>query len=131
MQFPTKGEEMDPIGRTITLEMCGAFFHGDRNYHTDKQAAAELGFDNVVVGGRMTLSYVGELMERRFGRGWLEGGMLDVKFTNIVWPDEHVTAKGVITGRVKEEAGTRATAALWMEKDDGTVVVVGTASALE
>ena len=126
-----KGEEMDPIGRTITLEMCGAFFHGDRNYHTDKQAAAELGFDNVVVGGRMTLSYVGELMERRFGRGWLEGGMLDVKFTNIVWPDEHVTAKGVITGRVKEEAGTRATAALWMEKDDSTVVEVGTASALE
>ena len=126
-----KGEELDPIGRTITLEMCGAFFHGNRNYHTDKRAAADMGFDNVVVGGRMTQAYVGELMERRFGRGWVESGILDVKFTNIVWPEDHVTAKAVITGRVEEERGSRASAVVWVEKDDGTVVVVGTASALE
>ena len=126
-----QGEELDPIDRTITLEMCGSFFHGNRNYHTNKEAAEELGFSNVVVGGKMTMSYVGELMDRRFAQGWLEGGSLDVKFTNIVWPDEHVTARGVITGRAEEEGGTRATVAVWAEKDDGTVVIVGTASALE
>ena len=125
------GEAIGPVESDISIEMCGVFFHGNKNYHTDKNAAAELGFEEVVVGGRMTMSYIGDMMDRRFGKGWYEGGHLDVKFTNIVWPDDHVIAKGVITDRVRENGGTRANVAVWMEKPDGTVVIVGTASALE
>ena len=126
-----QGEELDPIERRITLEMCGAYFHGDVNYHTDKEASEALGFEDVVVGGRMTMSYLGDMMDRRFGKGWFEGGTLDIKFTNIVWPNEVVTARGVITDRVEEKGGTRARVTVWMEKPDGTVVIVGKASALE
>ncbi len=115
--------EGDP--HPISLEMCGTFFHGNANYHTDKRAAEELGFEEVVVGGRMTMSYVGDLMDKHFGKGWFEGGKLDIKFTNIVWPDDVVTAKAVVT----DETDGRANAAVWMEKEDGTVVIVGTASA--
>lgn len=115
--------EGDP--HAISLEMCGTFFHGNANYHTDRRAAEELGFEEVVVGGRMTMSYVGDLMDRHFGRSWFEGGELDIKFTNIVWPDDVVTAKAVIT----DETDGRANAAVWMEKEDGTVAIVGTASA--
>ena len=79
----------------------------------------------------MTISYLGDMMERRFGKGWFEGGRLDVKFTNIVWPDDQIIARGVVTDRTKEEGGTRAAVSLWMEKSDGTVVLVGEASALE
>ena len=113
----------------ISLEMCGTFFHGNANYHTDKRAAEELGFEEVVVGGRMTMSYVGDLMDRHFGKGWFEGGELDIKFTNIVWPEDIVTAKAVITDETSDNGSTRANAAVWMEKEDGTVVIVGTASA--
>ena len=119
------GEAIEPVSRSIDLAMCGVFFHGNRNYHTDKEASEELGFDEVVVGGKMTMSMIGEMLEARFGRGFYEGGTLDIKFTNIVWPDEHVTAKGVITG----QQDGRATVSVWMEKADGTVVIVGTASA--
>ena len=115
--------EGDP--HPISLEMCGTFFHGNANYHTDKRAAEELGFEEVVVGGRMTMSYVGDLMDKHFGRGWFEGGKMDIKFTNIVWPDDVVTARAVVT----DETDGRANAAVWMEKEDGTVVIVGTASA--
>ncbi len=115
--------EGDP--HPISLEMCGTFFHGNANYHTDKRAAEELGFEEVVVGGRMTMSYVGDLMDKHFGKGWFEGGKLDIKFTNIVWPEDVVTAKAVVT----DESDGRANAAVWMEKEDGTVVIVGTASA--
>ncbi|MFQ5934527.1 MAG: MaoC/PaaZ C-terminal domain-containing protein, partial [Dehalococcoidia bacterium] len=125
------GEELKPVERTITLEMCGAYFHGDTNYHTDKKVAEELGFDDVVVGGRMTMSYLGEMMDKSFDKGWFEGGTLDIKFTNIVWPGDRVVAKGVITDRAKENGDTRAKVSLWMEKEDGTVVIVGIATALE
>lgn len=126
-----EGEAVGPVEGDISVEMCGLFFHGNKSYHTDRSAAAELGFEEVVVGGRMTMSYIGDMMDRRFGKGWYEGGKLDIKFTNIVWPDEHIIAKGVITDRVEEDGHTRANLAVWMEKDDGTVVIVGTASALE
>ncbi|MCH9039226.1 MAG: MaoC family dehydratase [Chloroflexi bacterium] len=125
------GDAVGPVESDISLEMCGTFFHGNKNYHTDKDAAKELGFEEVVVGGRLTVSYIGDMMDRRFGKGWFEGGKLDVKFTNIVWPNDHVIARGVITDRVHENGGTRANVAVWMEKPDGTVCIVGTASALE
>ena len=119
------GKALESIDREIDLEMCGVFFHGRRSYHTDKQASEELGFDEVVVGGKMTMALIGQMLEQHFGRGYYEGGTLDVKFTNIVWPGDRVTAKGVIT---HEDAG-HAHVTVWMEKDDGTVVIVGRASA--
>jgi acyl dehydratase len=125
------GEGIGPVESDITLDMCGIFFHGNKNYHNDKKAAEQLGFKDVVVGGRMTMSFIGDLMDRHFGKAWYEGGTLDIKFTNIVWPGDHVIARGVITDRVKENGRTRANVAVWMEKPDGTVVIVGTASALE
>lgn len=119
------GEPVPDVTCDIDLEMCGVFFHGNRNYHTDKQASEELGFEEVVVGGKMTMSLIGDMLERRFGRGYYEGGTLDIKFTNIVWPNDRVTAKGVIT----DETAGRADVTVWMEKEDGTVVIVGAASA--
>ncbi|MDP6454226.1 MAG: MaoC/PaaZ C-terminal domain-containing protein [SAR202 cluster bacterium] len=123
-----EGELVEGDPHTISLEMCGTFFHGNANYHTNKKAAEELGFNDVVVGGRMTMSYIGDLMDRRFGRAWFKGGNLDLKFTNIVWPGDTVIPKAVVTGETTEDGEKRANVATWMEKEDGTVVIVGTAS---
>lgn len=120
------GKAIDSVSREIDLEMCGVFFHGRRSYHTDKTASEALGFEEVVIGGKMTMALTGQMLEQQFGRGFYEGGTLDVKFVNIVWPGDRVTAKGVITS---EQAG-RANLTVWMEKDDGTVVIVGSASAI-
>ena len=57
---------------------------------------------------------------------WFEGGKLDVKFTNIVWPGDSVTARGVLTDE-RSVSDDIAEARVWMEKDDGTVVIVGNA----
>ena len=128
---PPRGEELESVDRTISLEMCGTFFLGAASYHTDQAAAESLGFREVVVGGRMTISYIGELMERRFGRGWWSGGKLDTKFVNVVTPGDHVTARAVLTDRKADGDATRAHVSAWIEKDDGTVVLVASASALE
>ena len=108
----------------IDLEMCGTFFHGDKNYHTDRTASEDLGFEEVVVGGKMTLSYIGDMLDRNFGKNWYEGGNLDVKFTNIVWPGDKVTAHGVIS---EESTSDHSEVRVWMEKEDGTVTIVGNA----
>lgn len=122
-----EGEPFGPLVRVISLEMCGAFFHGDRNYHTDKQASAELGFTDVVVGGKMTMSLIGELLDQRFGGAWAASGKLLVKFANIVWPNETVTVKGVLAGASAGDPDRR-DLFCWVEKDDGVVAVVAEGS---
>ena len=118
-----EGEAFGPLVRTISLEMCGSFFHGDRNYHTDKEASEELGFTDVVVGGKMTMSLIGELLDQRFGDAWKSSGKLLVKFANIVWPNETVSVKGVLQG-VNEDDPERRNIACWVEKENGVIAVV-------
>ena len=120
------GERFGGLTRAITLEMCGEFFHGDANYHTDKQQSEALGFQDVVVGGRMTLAYTAHLLEDFFGETWWHSGRLDLKFTNPTWPNDTLTARGVDTG--PENGSGRRGAFVWLEKEDGTVVLVAQAS---
>lgn len=121
------GEPIEPLDRTITLEMCGQYFHGSKSYHTDLAASQELGFHNVVVGGAMTMSYLGQAMDNHFGAPWWTSGILDVKFTNPTWPDDHITVKGVSTGPSEDEPD-RDHVFAWIEKDDGTIVLIANAS---
>jgi acyl dehydratase len=119
------------LRKTFTDAMCNEFFYKRRNYHNDKEASRELGFGDTVIGGRMTLSCVTELLTRHFGRGFYLGGRLDAKFTNVLWPNEPFTTRGIITGRSREGDQTRAHVTVFCEKDDGTKIIVATASALE
>ena len=119
-----EGEPFGGLARTITLEMCGVYFHGDANYHTDKAASAKLGFRDVVVGGRMTLAYVGHVLEARFGAAWWRSGRLTAKFTNPVWPLDNITVRGV----EKPSNDGRREAFVWIAKTDGTVALVADAS---
>ncbi len=119
------------LRKTFTEAMCNEFFYRSRNYHNDKDASKALGFGDTVIGGRMTLSCVTELLTRHFGRGFYLGGRLDVKFTNVLWPNEPFTTRGIITGRRVEGGQTRADVTVFCEKADGTKIIVANASALE
>ena len=122
-----EGKEFGGLSRTITLEMCGEFFHGNANYHTDRQASKSLGFRDVVVGGRMTMAYAANILEDHFGDAWWQSGRIDLKFTNPTWPGDTITAHGVATGGIDGDAD-RSGAFVWLSKDDDTVVLVAEAS---
>ena len=132
-------QHVDPTGEPLSLElkkafsaaMCDQFFHTNRNYHNDKEASKQLGFQEVVIGGRMTLACVSELLTRHFGRGWYLGGHLDVKFTNVLWLNEPCTTRGVITGHSITNGQRCTDVAVFCEKADGTKVIVGTARVRE
>ena len=120
------GDEIPGFERTITLEMCGQYFHGSKNYHTDLAASKELGFRDVVVGGRMTMAYIGHLLDGYFGERWFASGNMDVKFTNPCWPGDVIRMRGVTSG---EAADGRENVFAWIEKEDGTIVLITQASA--
>ena len=129
----------EPVGEPLSLElhktfteaMCNEFFYRSRNYHNDREASKELGFGDTVIGGRMTISCVTELLTRHFGRGFYLGGRLDVKFTNVLWLNEPFVTRGIITGRRVENGQALADVTVFCEKADGTKIIVASASARE
>ena len=72
-----------------------------------------------------------ELLTQHFGRGFYQGGRLDVKFTKVLWPNEPFTTRALITARSREADQTRAQVTVFCEKADGSKIIVASASALE
>jgi len=124
------GEALPSRTRTVTHGMCQAFSGPGRNYHTDQEMARALGFPDIVVQGMMSVCFVADALALRYGAGWHHGGNLDVRLVNVVWPGDTITARGLVREIVPEGSQERALLDVWSTKSDGTVTVIGTASAL-
>jgi hypothetical protein len=129
--FPTAtGVDLTPVGKAVDQRRCWMFSGPGKNYHTDKEQAEKLGFPNIVVQGMMSTCFIAQVMQDAFGMGWIEGGKTSLKLTNVLWVDETVTARGKVREEVPEGTRTRVHCDVWAEKDDGTRVCLGSASAL-
>lgn len=124
------GERLPARTRTVTHAMCRAFSGPSRNYHTDLEMAQALGFPDIVVQGMMSVCFVADAMALRFGDGWERGGALDVRLVNVVWPGDAITTTGLVREIAPEGERDRLLLDVWSGKADGTVTLVGTASAL-
>ena len=130
--FPTAtGADLASVTKIIDERRCWMFSGPGKNYHTDREQAEKLGFPNIVVQGMMTTCFASEVMQNEFGMGFVEGGKMSLKLTNVVWVDETLTAHGKVRERVREGTKTRVYCDVWVEKEDGTRVLIGDASALE
>jgi len=83
------------------------------------------------VQGMMSVCFVADLMTKRYGVGFLSAGKLDVRLVNVVWPGDAIVAYGKVREIVAEGTRARAHVDVWCAKEDGTVTIVGTASAIE
>jgi len=130
--FPTAtGVELTPTRKVVDARRCWMFSGPSRNYHTDAVEAQKLGFPNIVVQGMMSTCFVAEVMTARFGAGFLGGGRMSLKLTNVLWADESVTAHAKIARSEPEGTSVRTHCDVWVEKDEGVRILIGTASALE
>ena len=129
--FPTAtGPDLPPVKKTVDQRRCWMFSGPGKNYHTDREAAKQLGFPNIVVQGMMSTCFVSQVMHDHFGAGWLAGGKMDVRLTNVLWVDDTVTAHAKVREETREGVMTRVHCDVWVEKDDASRVLLGTASAV-
>jgi acyl dehydratase len=123
-------ETLSPLRKEVDLAMCMRFSGPGKNYHTDREEARKLGFPEVVVQGMMSICFLSELLTDRFGEGWLCGGKMSVNLVNVLWGGEAVTTHGTIKEFTPEGSHQRAHLEVWCQKPDGTVITVGSASAV-
>ncbi|RMF23092.1 MAG: hypothetical protein D6760_06100 [Deltaproteobacteria bacterium] len=124
------GRSIGPLTKTVDEGMCMRFSGPEENYHTSREAARALGFPDIVVQGMLPICLLSELLTAEFGDGWIAGGKMDVRLVNVLWANETVHARAEEREVCPEADRVRHHLDVWVEKDDGTKVVVGTASAL-
>ena len=96
--------------------------------HWDVAAVAAAGLgDRLVNQGGLNVAYVvNAAVAWAGGRERLRG--FTVRFLGNVYADEVVTARGIVTGVSEESGGRVAELDVWLEREDGTKVVAGTAT---
>lgn len=85
---------MEPLRKYVTEDMCAAFFGGSKNYHTDTQESAKMGFDDIVVGGPMSVCYIGDMLTKNLGVALFSGARLAIRFVDILWPNMEISVVG-------------------------------------
>jgi 3-hydroxybutyryl-CoA dehydratase len=121
------GTELKPVVKEITQAKidCYAGAGGDGNpLHTDAEFAARTQFGGTIAHGMLVLAYLSEMLTANFGRAWLGGGRLKVRFKGPARPGDSVTA----LGRVAGEDGGRTLCEVECRNQRGELLVSGEAS---
>ena len=119
------GMEITPLVKRPTASQLAAWvdMSGDHNpIHLDKNFAVSRGLPGVIVPGQLVLAFLGQMMAEWLGDGG-ELEKLSVRYKGLIFPDDTVTCRGVVT----EKTCGRITLRVWAENPRGKTTVVGTA----
>jgi hypothetical protein len=88
-----------------------------------------MGFDDIVVGGPMSICYIGDMLTQNLGASLYSGARLTIRFVDILWPDMDITIVGSRADQPVDELGRdRYPFDLEVQDPTGRVTVVATGS---
>ena len=124
------GFELEPITKKVTLDKMRLYRVGwpqIKGWHTDYEAAHKSGVDQPIVFASQVTEYIGELLIKFFGKGYL-GGNLSVAYIRPMWPDDEIITKGIVREKMEEGDAVKLILEVRCENQHGEKVIVGTAS---
>ena len=124
----TIGRELASLSKALTQEKIDGYAHasGDFNpIHVDPAFAAATPFGGTIAHGMLLLAYLSEMLTAAFGRAWLSGGRLKVRFKGVARPGDTLTVRGKVE-RVQDE-GRRLVVAVECVNQAGELLVTGDA----
>jgi acyl dehydratase len=127
------GERIAGPSRTITTERMIAFesvvWDRGATAHNDPATAAAGGMTRVFASGQNMLAFFHELFEKTFGRGWVEGGSISVRWTRPVYDGDTITTYGQVESVENGGDRRRVHLTIWAENQNGDQTAVGIARA--
>lgn len=130
MTAPKVGDAIPVVRKRVTQEQVRIYADasGDHNpLHLDAAFAAGTAFKRPIAHGMLTLAFVMELLTQAFGRSFLDGGRLRVRFKGPVYPGDVVSAEGKVTRETEEQGRRYLECAVTLKNPSSEDVVTGTA----
>jgi 3-hydroxybutyryl-CoA dehydratase len=124
------GNKLPELVKQVSQESINQYAEatGDFNpIHVDEDFARETPFKGTIAHGFYILAFLSELMTRHFGRKWVQGGSLDVRFKKPVKPGDVITVKATLTDRKKSRDRTALVFEVIWENQSKEPVITGQA----
>ncbi|MFC2016243.1 hypothetical protein ACFLUF_00845 [Chloroflexota bacterium] len=125
------GHELEPRVFHATQDKLRIYFGGPNkaSRHTDFPAAWHTGIPRVVVMVNHIAEYMGAMLVRFFGEGYI-GGHLDWLAIRVPIEDDTFTIHMVVKDKVEEGKRMRILLDMWVDNQHGDKAIVGSASGM-
>jgi acyl dehydratase len=127
------GDILTGVPRTITWDRMVRFesvvWDRGTTAHNDPETAAKGGMTRPFSSGQNTLAFFHELFEKSFGRGWIEGGTIAVRWIRVVYAGDTVVPHAEIERLGEKDGRPLAEMRIWAENQDGETTAAGKATA--
>lgn len=124
------GFEIEPMTKKLTLDKIRLYrsqWPRIKNWHNDYEIAQNWGVDMPLAFASQVMEYLGEMLVKFFGEGYL-GGNLSVSIIQSVFPEDTVVTKGIVREKVVEGEAIKLILDVWCENQRGEKVIVGKAT---
>ncbi len=104
-----EGMNLPEMKKTVTQQQINLYAEASKDFnpiHIDEDFARKTPLGGTIAHGMLILAYVSQMMSAAFGRSWLTGGKLDVRFRTPARPGDTITVSGRISRIEKNEAQT-------------------------
>ncbi|MFQ5996858.1 MAG: MaoC family dehydratase [Dehalococcoidales bacterium] len=94
-----EGMSLPEIKKSISQEQINLYAEASKDFnpiHIDENYARQTPLGGTVAHGMLILAYVSQMMTAAFGRNWLSGSKLNVRFKAPARPGDTVTICGKI-----------------------------------
>jgi acyl dehydratase len=100
------GQCLPEIRKQITQEEINLYAKASRDFnpiHIDEEFAKKTPLGGTIAHGMLVLAYISQMMVNSFGKEWLTGGGLNVRFKAPARPGDLISIQGKIRA-IREEA---------------------------
>ena len=119
-----------PLSRRVTQEGIRRYAAASGDYnpiHVDEKYARATPFGGNIAHGMLVLAYVSETMAAAFGRDWLAGGRLKVRFRAPARPGDTLTVRAEPRRDRQADGGRVLEYAIECSNQNGETLISGTA----
>ena len=100
------GMNLPEIKKNITQEKINLYAEASQDFnpiHVDEDFAKKTPLGGTIVHGMLILSHVSQMMTTAFGRSWLTGGKLNIRFKTPARPGDTIAVSGKIYNLVQSD----------------------------
>jgi 3-hydroxybutyryl-CoA dehydratase len=118
------------VTRYITQANINLYAEASRDFnpiHIDEDFAKTTPLGGTIAHGMLILAYVSHMMTMTFGRAWLTGGQLNVRFKTPARPGDTVTVSGKVHQIERDGTQVIVSCDVLCQNQKGESIVIGEA----
>lgn len=126
----SEGMNLPEVKRVVTQQNINLYAEASQDFnpiHVDEDFAKKTPLGGTIAHGMLILAYVSQMMSVAFGRTWLAGGKLNVRFKTPARPGDTITVSGKICKLDKSEGQTFINCDVLCSNQKGELVITGEA----